>query len=152
MEYSFSGLGSDVKRIVESKPEMSDVERRVLAQETMRVAFEHLTSRLLLALQSNGMESVNTVVVSGGVASNQYLKHILRAILDKRGLENIRLLFPPPSFCTDNAAMIAWAGMEMWDAGWRSNTDITAQRKWSIDAATKDGGIMGAEGWISVRE
>ncbi|OBT49666.1 hypothetical protein VE04_10164, partial [Pseudogymnoascus sp. 24MN13] len=45
MEFSYSGLGAVIRRIVEGNPEMSDPERRLLAQETMRVAFEHLASR-----------------------------------------------------------------------------------------------------------
>ncbi|KAI9646450.1 Mitochondrial tRNAs modification protein [Ciborinia camelliae] len=145
-EFSYSGLGSQVKRIMEQKPAMDDVERRLLAQETMRVAFEHLASRVILALESPQLQEVKTLVVSGGVAANQYLKHILRAILDVRGHESMRLLFPPPIFCTDNAAMIAWTGMEMWEAGWRSELDILAARKWAIDPRT-EGGILGIGGW-----
>jgi N6-L-threonylcarbamoyladenine synthase len=147
MEYSFSGLGSAVERLMNTKPGMPDKERRVLAREAMRVAFEHLASRVLIALQDPEMELVKTVVVSGGVASNQYLKHIMRAMLDKQGLERLKLVFPPPSLCTDNAAMIAWTGMEMWEAGWRSNLDILALRKWAIDPDAEDGGILGAKGW-----
>ncbi|KAA8573243.1 hypothetical protein MFRU_025g00530 [Monilinia fructicola] len=145
-EFSYSGIGSQVKRIVEQKPDMDDVERRLLAQETMRVAFEHLASRVILALESSDLEDITTLVVSGGVAANQYLKHILRAVLDVRGHKSMRLLFPPPKFCTDNAAMIAWTGIEMWEAGWRSELDILAARKWAIDPRT-EGGILGLDGW-----
>ena len=126
---------------------MSDLERRVLAQETMRVAFEHLASRVLLALSTPAMKDISTLVVSGGVASNQFLKHMLRSLLDKRGFEGVEVVFPPMSLCTDNAAMIAWTGMEMWEAGWRSGLDIRSLKKWAIDPEAGDGGIMGAEGW-----
>jgi len=150
MEFSYSGIGSTVKQVIMSKPEISDIERRILARETMRVAFEHLASRLVIALQSQEMKDVDTVVVSGGVASNQYLKHVLRANLDKRGFEHIRLTFPPPSLCTDNAAMIAWTGIEMWENGWRSGLEISSLREWGIDSADQDGGVLGADGWISM--
>lgn len=145
-EFSYSGVGSQVKRIMEQNPEMDAVERKLLAQETMRVAFEHLASRVILALESSNLKDITTLVVSGGVAANQYLKHILRAILDVRGHKGMRLLFPPPNFCTDNAAMIAWTGIEMWEAGWRSELDILAARKWPIDPKV-EGGILGLDGW-----
>ncbi|OBT95805.1 hypothetical protein VE01_06441 [Pseudogymnoascus verrucosus] len=148
MEFSYSGLGAIIRRIVESNPEMSDPERRLLAQETMRVAFEHLASRVLLALGTPEMKDISTLVVSGGVASNQFLKYMLRSLLDKRGFKGVEVVFPPMSLCTDNAAMIAWTGMEMWEAGWRSGLEVRSLKKWAIDPEAGDGGIMGAEGWI----
>lgn len=150
MEYSFSGLGSSVERLMVSKPDMSNDERRMLAQETMRIAFEHLASRLLIALTGSGMKPATTVVVSGGVASNQFLKHIIRAMLDARGYKDVELMFPPPSLCTDNAAMIAWSGIEMWEAGWRTDLDVSGLRKWAIDPNAEDGGILGVPGWTLV--
>jgi N6-L-threonylcarbamoyladenine synthase len=79
MRFSFSGLGSIVDQAMLDKPNMLVSERRALAQETMRVAFEHLASRLLIALKNDPtLRKVNTVVVSGGVASNQFLKYVLR--------------------------------------------------------------------------
>ena len=59
----------------------------------------------------------------------------------------MELVFPPPSLCTDNAAMIAWAGMEMYEAGWESKLSCKAIRKWSIDPAAEDGGILGVDDW-----
>ena len=43
--------------------------------------------------------------------------------------------------------MIAWTGMEMWEQGWESELSGRALRKWSIDQAGEDGGIMGVGGW-----
>jgi N6-L-threonylcarbamoyladenine synthase len=43
--------------------------------------------------------------------------------------------------------MIAWTGMEMYEAGWRSEMDILVQSKWSLDPAAADGGILGLGGW-----
>jgi len=147
MEYCFSGLGSAIKRLMLSKPEMPEVERKHLAKELMRVAFEHIATRLLMALKLPEMQEINSIVISGGVASNDFLKTILRKTLDQKGHGQMKLLFPPPSLCTDNAAMIAWTGMEMWRAGWRSDLSCLALRKWSIDPAN-DGGILGVSGWV----
>ena len=78
MEFTFTGLGSAVKRICEGKEMMEDEERIDIAKESMRLAFEHLASRVgwaLRDLKANGSE-VATLVVSGGVASNAYLRTV----------------------------------------------------------------------------
>jgi N6-L-threonylcarbamoyladenine synthase len=165
MAFSFSGLLTSIERLMRRKAQtetlepMSIEERRDLARETLRVSFEHLASRILLYLEDtvgrnakkSGLdtsENIDTVVVSGGVASNRYLRHLLRAMLDARGYSHIKVAFPPPSLCTDNALMIAWAGMEMYTSGYQSTFDITPIRKWSMDQRAGDGGILGAEGWL----
>lgn len=76
---------------------------------------------------------VETVVVAGGVASNHYLRYILASTLCARGYANVKVVFPRPDLCCDNAAMIAWAGMEMYLRGERDQLDIRAVRKWPID-------------------
>jgi len=82
------------------------------------------------------------------VASNQFLRHVLRTTLDARGYRHIRLHFPPIELCTDNALMIAWAASEMYSAGYSSDLNIGPIRKWSMDPQAEDGGILGANGWI----
>ncbi|KAI0152568.1 glycoprotease family-domain-containing protein [Hypoxylon sp. NC0597] len=158
MTYDLAGLNGQVLKVLLEHPDMDISERRLLAQNAMRLAFEHLASRLLFALSRNIdasdgelLRNIRTVVVAGGVASNRYLMHILRAILDARGYGHIELVCPPLPLCTDNAAMIAWTGMEMYEAGWRSELDILAIRKWPLDPNV-DGGILGAPGWKKVED
>ncbi|MCJ1313745.1 hypothetical protein MMC25_007425 [Agyrium rufum] len=155
MEFSFSGLESSVKRIVDTRAEwqenrVSMEERKELGLEAMRVAFEHLASRVLIALHGFQAQDIKitTLVVSGGVASNQYLKRVLRAFLDVRGFTHVALSFPPLDLCTDNAAMIAWTGVEMYAMGWTSSLRCRALRKWSVDSHAEDGGILGIDGWL----
>ncbi|KAK6581834.1 hypothetical protein PZA11_005531 [Diplocarpon coronariae] len=145
--FTYSGIGSQMNRIMKQRPEMNEAERRIFARLTMEVAFEHLASRVLFALERPEMRETKTLVVSGGVASNQFLKAIIRVLLDANGYGDTRLVFPPPKFCTDNAAMIAWTGMEMYETGWRTNLEARAIRKWAIDPTAEDGGICGADGW-----
>lgn len=166
MVYSFSGLLSSVQRLARQytdadrtasyDPEATVAgptsERRELAREVQRVAFEHLGSRIFLHLESISRDhatypAIETIVVSGGVASNKFLRHVLRSMLDARGYSNIKLQFPPPQLCTDNALMIAWAGMEMYDTGYESELSIPPLRKWSMDPSADDGGILGVWGW-----
>lgn len=166
MQYSFSGLLSSIERFVKyefdhatstisKRPRqpghLSDDERREMAREVMRVAFEHLASRILLYLSSLSKAEaakVNSVVVSGGVAANAFLRHVMRAFLDVRGFQHVQLCFPPIELCTDNAAMIGWAGIEMWEAAWRSDLSVRPIKTWSMDASASDGGILGVEGWL----
>lgn len=148
--FSFSGIGSSAKRIAEGNAHMDAAERQFLVREVMRVSFGHLASRVLIALENPELRHVNALVVSGGVASNQYLKFLFRTLLDQDGHSDMRLIFPPPKYCTDNAAMIAWAGIEMFEAGWMTELSAMAIRKWSIDPSAEDGGIMGVGGWLNL--
>ncbi|GKT83555.1 glycoprotease family protein [Colletotrichum tofieldiae] len=144
----------DIHKIASSRAGGDDAmpleERRCLARAAMRLLFEHLASRVLLAFAARPElgDAVRTLVVSGGVASNRFLMHVLRRTLDARGFAHVELTAPPPALCTDNAAMIAWTGMEMYEAGWESALSVRPERKWSIDPASDEGGILGLGGWV----
>ena len=72
-----------------------------------------------------------TLVVSGGVASNQMIRQSLTKICDAYGF---RALFPPPKYCTDNGVMIAWNGLEKY----RRGMDIVRPEDvFSIDVETR---------------
>lgn len=162
LQFSFSCISSTVSRIFQERAKagresMSNDERIALAREVMRVCFEHLASRTIIALetlkqkrlhgQSND-EEIKTLVVSGGVAANKFLMTALRSFLDVRGFEQVRIVAPPPYLCTDNAAMIGWAGIEMFEAGWSTDLNAKAVRRWTLDPQAEDGGILGIDGWI----
>jgi N6-L-threonylcarbamoyladenine synthase len=151
LKYSFVGIDSTVKRIMDkSDHDVLEEERRDLARTAMCVAFEHLASRVVLALETKRpalvSNKITNMVISGGVAANGYLRHIMKAWLQARGYGHFSIITPPIEFCTDNAAMIAWAGIEMFEAGYTSSLQCQALRKWSLDPAAEDGGILGA-GW-----
>lgn len=78
------------------------------------------------------MISVYATLLTVGVSCS------LRRFLDVRKFEYVNLVFPPPALCTDNAAMIAWAGIEMWEAGWESELGCLPLRKWSMDGGADD--------------
>ncbi|KAI5294976.1 mitochondrial aspartate-glutamate transporter agc1 [Ascosphaera acerosa] len=158
LEFSFAGLPSRIKRILreregEQPGSMTVDERIALARVAMQVCFEHLASRLVLALEDlqQRKEPVpSTLVISGGVAANQFLWTVLRRFLDGRGYESMHLLAPEPQLCTDNALMIGWAGLEMYEAGLQSDLGCLALRDWSLDPSSEEGGILGVEGWMSL--
>lgn len=150
LAFAFSGMNTYVQRLAErgwdrdanklSKTRrdspISQDEVRYLAQEVQRVAFEHLASRVVLVLQDmkeKGLQVPKTLVVSGGVAANAFLRLVMESFLAVRGFEFVKTVTPPVRLCTDNAAMIAWAGMEMLEAGFMSKLDIRALRRWSLE-------------------
>ncbi|KIX99059.1 uncharacterized protein Z520_05520 [Fonsecaea multimorphosa CBS 102226] len=154
LAFSFSGIASQIKRLIlargaETGP-MEEQERILLAQSALGTAFEHLGSRTIIALESLRAEGVeiSTLVVSGGVAANDFLRHYLRRLLDLRSFERMSLIFPPVELCTDNAAMIGWAGMEMFEAGYTTDLSCAPVKKWTMDSQGRDGGILGIGGWI----
>ncbi|KAJ6001842.1 hypothetical protein N7499_002293 [Penicillium canescens] len=157
LQFSFSSVSSMVGKIIQKKDgEMSTEERIDLGREAMRVSFEHLASRTVMALEmlrprgTADRDQVKTLVVSGGVAANRFLMGVLRSFLDVRGFQDIKVVAPPVKLCTDNAAMIGWAGIEMFEAGWRSDLSGRPVRKWSLDPQAEDGGILGPAGWYRV--
>ncbi|KAH1910061.1 N(6)-L-threonylcarbamoyladenine synthase family protein [Aspergillus fumigatus Af293] len=159
LQYSFSFLPSMINKLMGAKKtagkEVSDEERVALAREAMRVCFEHLGSRTIIALEelqqkarNKGVPDVNTLVISGGVAANRFLMAVLRSFLDVRGFGHVEIVAPPPYLCTDNAAMIGWAGIEMFEAGFSTDLGGRALRKWALDPRAEDGGLLGADGWM----
>ncbi|KAK3180598.1 hypothetical protein K4F52_008064 [Lecanicillium sp. MT-2017a] len=154
LAYSFSSIYTNVHKIAaaaaEERQGMDDAERSALARHTMRAAFQHLVSRLCLALEDvPGLSEVSTLVVAGGVASNRFLMHVLRTTLDARGFGHIEILAPPVELCTDNAAMIAWTGMEMYRAGWHSDLSVMTIPRWPLDPdAGENTGLLGVDGWL----
>ncbi|KAL1612994.1 Mitochondrial tRNAs modification protein [Paraconiothyrium brasiliense] len=145
LEMSFTGLMTAVERAVRYRHDQSagkltnierspdDIgleERRDMAEFSMRAAFEHIAARSVLALQST---PATTLVVAGGVGANYYLRYVLASKLTAHGYGDVKVVFPPPNLCSDNAAMIAWAGTEMYRAGHRDKLSIRAIRKWPLD-------------------
>ena len=149
LAYSFSSIHSHVHGLVAARPSMALDERRALARHTLRAAFQHLASRLCLALTDEPalLPAAHTLVVAGGVASNRFLAHVLRSTLAARGFPDVDIIAPPVALCTDNAAMIAWAGMEMFDAGWRSELSVLPIGRWPMDPTVGEG-MLGVKGWV----
>lgn len=146
MKYNFTGLGGKVRAIMDERPDMSEEERAELAYATMRLAFEHIISRVIMALENDEELLANPprdLVMSGGVASSRLLRRIARAMLKARGFDDVTLVVPSADYCTDNAAMIAWAGLKMYEAGWTTDKSFLPQGEWPIEEI-----ITGVDCWI----
>ncbi len=92
----------------------------VLAEKTRRAIGTYLELR----------PEVPVLAVAGGVAANETLRLALKKVCDDQG---VRLLAPPLSLCTDNAAMIAWAGIERIRAGMTGPESFAARSRWPLD-------------------
>ena len=73
-------------------------------------------------------QNYNSIVIAGGVAANQYICKQMLLLCQEY---NKRLIVPPISLCTDNAAMIAWCGIERF-ACWREESNFAPRSRWSI--------------------
>ncbi|QSB45586.1 tRNA (adenosine(37)-N6)-threonylcarbamoyltransferase complex transferase subunit TsaD [Tsuneonella flava] len=122
--FSFAGLKSAVLRAYETQ-QHSDAD---LAASFQQAAIDCVTDRLAIALDAMG--PVSALVVAGGVAANKAVRGALETLARARDL---RFSAPPPALCTDNAAMIAWAGCERLPTGQNDPLDIAARPRWPLD-------------------
>lgn len=125
--FSYAGLKTQVRLAIESRKICTEnpiktadshdrKSRADIAASFQRVAVLHLEEKceraIGWALQIE--PSIKCLVVSGGVASNQYVRTRLNYVVEKN---NLRLVCPPPILCTDNGVMVAWTGIEHFFLG-----------------------------------
>ncbi len=87
-------------------------------------------SRRALAA-AGGQDALTAFAVAGGVAANKAIRAELETVSTEAGLPFVA---PPLALCTDNAAMIAWAGIERFAAGHRDDLSLSARPRWPLDA------------------
>ncbi|CCG80649.1 Glycoprotease pgp1 [Taphrina deformans PYCC 5710] len=130
MEFSFSGLGSSISRILKVM-DLTEDEQRGLGAEAMKSAFDHVMEKVVAGLRLTKPQP-NALVISGGVARNAYLRQIMQAGLKRAGFGGIELICPPLDLCSDNATMIAWTAFEMHQLQHKSQTPIMPRPKWPL--------------------
>jgi N6-L-threonylcarbamoyladenine synthase len=117
--FSFSGLKTAVRLVVEALPRpLRDEDVADLARDVQDAIVEVLATRLWQAAAERG---VRAVYLAGGVAANRGLRARVADGATRRGLH---FLPPDPAYCTDNAAMIAYAGCRHLAAGRRDGLDL----------------------------
>lgn len=122
--FSFAGLKSAVVRAHES----GEFEKADIAASFQQAVVSCLRDRMEKALQEQ--EPVRHLVVGGGVAANGPIRTMLESLAKEY---DMRFSAPPLWLCTDNAAMIAWAGAERFAAGLTDPLDIAARPRWPLD-------------------
>jgi N6-L-threonylcarbamoyladenine synthase len=121
--FSFAGLKSAVQRAVAS----GEHRREDIAASFQQAVVDCLVDRTALALQKTDAPAL---VVAGGVAANDAIR---AALADLAACERRRFGVPPAWLCTDNAAMIAWAGAERFAHGLCDALDTPARARWPLD-------------------
>jgi len=119
-EFSFSGLKTQIAQIVAKAPPEGEQAIADLCASFQAVATAVLVDKLVAAAEAEG---IRDIVVTGGVAANSELRARAAAAAEKKGL---RLSVPAFASCTDNAAMIAYAGACRFVAGERDGLDLAA--------------------------
>jgi N6-L-threonylcarbamoyladenine synthase len=125
LEFSFSGLKTAVLHAVRSH-EMSDTLKSDVAHAVQEAIVDTLVAKSVRALEQTGLDAL---VVSGGVSANRTLRARFEQIM---GLRGGRVYYPRIEFCTDNAAMIAVAGLARLSAGQHDSLAIHARARWSL--------------------
>jgi N6-L-threonylcarbamoyladenine synthase len=122
--FSFAGLKSAVLRACQSGAySVEDI-----AASFQQAVVDCLLDRTGRALK--GSNGATALVVAGGVAANQAVRAALAGLAAAHGLPFVA---PPMWLCTDNAAMIAWAGALRFDAGLIDGLDVPARARWPLD-------------------
>jgi len=133
-DFSFSGLKTKVRQTIEQLPEgdLKDRDIADLCASFQRAAGDVLDDRCGHALDMflDRFPAGGPLVVAGGVAANQYLRGRLETLTAARGVE---FLAPPINLCTDNGAMVAWAGLERLRMGDMDSLDFKPRPRWPLD-------------------
>jgi len=122
--FSFAGLKSAVLRAWQS----GQWSAADLTASFQQAVIDCLVDRTRIAIEA--MESPSALVVAGGVASNQAIRAALGGLAAQAGLPFVA---PPLWLCTDNAAMIGWAGAERLAAGLTDDLSFPARPRWPLD-------------------
>ena len=131
LAFSFSGLKTAVGQAVQNGAALDDAMRADVAAAFQARVVESLAERSLRALRLCQGEGIplTALVAAGGVAANGALRRALSAAAGAFGLP---LVVPPVRLCTDNAAMIAWAGVERLRLGLVDGLDFAPRPRWPL--------------------
>lgn len=136
---SFSGLKTALMRmrdqIVDEKSGLTRQDRADLCAGFQAAVADVLASktRRALAIYLAENPATPTLAVAGGVAANTAIRSALETVCAEL---DTQFVAPPLALCTDNAAMIAYAGLERFKSGARDGMDLTARPRWPLDQSS----------------
>ena len=133
-DFSFSGLKTALRRTVEALPSGEPAPRDVA---DLCAGFQEAVGDMLVARCRNAVAVFRaafpqgrTLAAAGGVAANRRLRARLEALAAEAGLD---FAAPPPALCTDNGAMVAWAGVERLASGLTDGLDFAPRPRWPLE-------------------
>ena len=125
---SFAGLKTAVLRT--SKNLKNKKEKYHLAASFQNTVNQILYEKTKVAMDEFRKNKKNTFVIAGGVASNLSIRKNLIKLAEEK---NFTPIFPPNNLCSDNAAMIAWAGIERYKLNLTDNLKFLSRARWPLD-------------------
>jgi N6-L-threonylcarbamoyladenine synthase len=133
LDFSFSGLKTAVRLQAEALAPLGDQDVADIAASFQAAVAEIVATRSRQALEKFAGEFSGQdmrLVVAGGVAANQTIGEAVRMVCAEAGAT---LIVPPIALCTDNGAMVAWAGAERLALGVHDGLEFTARPRWPLD-------------------
>jgi N6-L-threonylcarbamoyladenine synthase len=139
-DFSFSGLKTAVRQIVREGL-LDPAAKCDLAASFQAAVAEVMEDRVRAAMQQFRTEFVNSyekanLVAAGGVAANGAIRGTLEKLCREEGFG---LFMPPPALCTDNGAMVAWAGLERLAAGLTDPLEVSPRARWPLQTEIRRG-------------
>ena len=135
-DFSLSGLKTALRLEAEKVAPLSDIDVSDLCASFQQAVVDVVADRLRCGLRmfrdTFGMPS--SLVAAGGVAANEAIRKILHRLAFEAGTV---LVVPSPELCTDNGAMIAWAGAERLALGLTDTLDVAPRARWPLSEVTK---------------
>ena len=134
MNFSFSGLKTAVRQMAAKLEPLTDQDVSDISAAFQQAAAAAVADRLERAMENFEMHAAHggapKLVAAGGVAANGMLRSRIEALCATRDWS---FFAPPLDLCGDNAAMIAWAGLERMEAGLANEPDFVARSRWPLD-------------------
>jgi len=133
LNFSFSGLKTAARQLAHRLQPLREQDVADICAAFQACICDILADRCGRALERFSGEFTSgspVLVVAGGVAANRAVRQVLQQLCDQSGA---RLVAPPLALCGDNAAMIAYAGLERLEAGFFDDLDVTARPRWPLD-------------------
>ena len=130
IDFSFSGLKTAARQLIQAQPKLDTTTMANICASFQEAVAQILEIKTRRALKQCGAKHF---VLAGGVAANTLLRQRLEAVCTKLG---VTFAAPPLAFCTDNAAMIAYAGGLRLLAGEVTDLELNATPRWPLDTLT----------------
>ena len=136
LEFSFSGLKTFAKNTIldlQQSGKMAESDKAVVAFALQQAIAETIAIKCGRAITATG---VKTLILAGGVASNKYLRSYLSKYIQQ--FSGVSIVYPELKYCTDNGAMIAYAGALDYKTYQRSSYQVSIKAKWDIETISNE--------------
>jgi N6-L-threonylcarbamoyladenine synthase len=126
--FSFSGLKTAVKRTIDSIEGIKESDKANICASFQQAVADIIVAKLNRALLNPNLSNTKQIVIAGGVAANRFIYNVIM----QKFSHKYEIITPPLKLCTDNAAMIAWAGIERLRLGLVNDLNFEPRARWPL--------------------